>query len=261
MFVLILLASVLAAAGSVLGLLDRQRIYGKETTDLFLASTAQDLVNLFVVSPLMVVLAVAARRGSNPAWRCLLGLLGFTAYNYAIYCFSIHFGPLFLLWVAVLGLAVFGLLGSLSALLLMPAQPAPKRSFAAWYLMSAAAVFATLWLSEIVPDLLAGRGSTAAATWNLPTSPVHVLDLALFLPAVFLTGLLLMRGRNVGVVAAPGAALFLAATAMPPIVIPFVLLADGRVQGWVVVVPMLAVIVGAVIAVARILGWTPRARV
>jgi hypothetical protein len=37
-------------------------------------------------------------------------------YNYAIYAFSVHFGPLFLVWVAVLGLALFALIGGLTAL-------------------------------------------------------------------------------------------------------------------------------------------------
>ena len=54
-------------------------------------------MNLFVVAPLMVLLAAAARRGSVASGLCLVGFLAFTAYNYAIYAFSIHVGPLFLL--------------------------------------------------------------------------------------------------------------------------------------------------------------------
>jgi hypothetical protein len=46
----------------------------------------------------------------------LAGLLAFTVYNYAIYTFTIHFGPLFLVWVAVLGLSVFALIGGLATL-------------------------------------------------------------------------------------------------------------------------------------------------
>ena len=220
-FITSCLAAGLAIVGSVIGLFASEQIYGQETADLHVASTAQDLVNLFVVSPLVLVLAFAALRGSVVAWRCLIGLLAFTAYNYAIYCFSIHFGPLFLTWVAVLGLAVFafaGVLWSLSAS--SRVSGSGRHRFPAWFLMAAAGFFAALWMSMIVPDLLAGRGSTAAATWALPTSPVHVLDLAILLPAAFLAGLLLLRRRDIGAIAAPGALVFLGATALPPMVIP-----------------------------------------
>jgi hypothetical protein len=44
--------------------------------------------------PLLAVLAVWARRRSLRAFLGLLGCLAFTAYNYVIYAFSIHFGPL-----------------------------------------------------------------------------------------------------------------------------------------------------------------------
>lgn len=33
-----------------------------------------------------------------------------------IYVFAIHFGPLFLLWVAVLGLSLFAMIGTMSTL-------------------------------------------------------------------------------------------------------------------------------------------------
>jgi hypothetical protein len=68
----------LGAAGSAIGLLAAELIHGRETLVLFMAAIAQDLVNLFLVAPLIVILTVRAS-------------LAFTAYNYAIYAFSIHF--------------------------------------------------------------------------------------------------------------------------------------------------------------------------
>jgi hypothetical protein len=64
-------------------------------------------------------------------------------------------------------------------------------------------VFGAVWLSQIVPDLLSGRASTSASSVLLPTNPVHVLDLALFLPAVVTSGVMLLRGRPFGYVTAP----------------------------------------------------------
>ncbi len=95
-------AALVSAVGSIVGLLDPSRVFGKETATLFESSIAQDLVNLFLVAPLTVILSIMVVRGSLRSWFCLVGVLGFTAYNYAIYAFSIHFGMLFLVWVTVL---------------------------------------------------------------------------------------------------------------------------------------------------------------
>lgn len=66
-------AALLAAAGSVIGLLGQEHIYGRETPDLYNAAIAQDLVNLFLVAPLMLILAVRASLGSRRSWLCLIG--------------------------------------------------------------------------------------------------------------------------------------------------------------------------------------------
>ncbi|WP_146755329.1 hypothetical protein [Arthrobacter sp. AQ5-05] len=246
-------AAVLAVAGSITGLLVPARIYGKETATLFDAGIAQDLVNLFLVAPLTVVLAVLAVRGSSKAQLCLLGLLVFTAYNYAIYTFSIHFGPLFLLWVAVLGLAVFASAGTVATLNTTELKAMFARTpvrLPGWFLMVTAVLFALLWLSEIVPDLLAGRPSTSAASWNIPTSPVHVLDLAVLLPGVFATGLALLRRDWLGYATAAGALIFLGLTSLPILLTPFVAQAHGREPVWTIMAPM-----GIIILAVLVILW------
>lgn len=246
-------AAVLAAVGSILGLLKPERFYGDETAKLVVAVLAQDLVNLFVVAPLMVLLAAAARRGSVASALCLVGFLAFTAYNYAIYAFSIHFGPLFLLWVAVLGLAVFALAGSLVFLSASAADACPSGiavRVSGWFLIVVPMLFALLWLSEIVPDLLSGRGSTSASAWEVPTNPVHVLDLAFFLPAVCVVGVLLLRGHRLGFAAAPGSLVWMLLTSLPILVAPFVAQARGEDPGWPVVVP-----IGTIALASAVVLW------
>jgi hypothetical protein len=215
--------SSVAAAGSIAALLAPDRIYGQETAALADAATAQDLVTLLLVAPLLIVLGVLASGGSLPAHLGWLGCLAFTAYNYAIHAISIQFGPLFLPWVAVLGLSIFALLGGLSTL----DVAAVGRRFTGrtlptvgWLLIVAAAVFALLWLSEIVPDLAAGDPSSSAGTWRVPTNPVHVLDLASFLPAVAVSCVLVLRRHPLGYTTAPGQLAFLALTCLPILVTP-----------------------------------------
>lgn len=249
-------AAALAGAGSLLGLLAPGRLYGQETSELLTAALAQDLVNLFLVSPLMLILAVCARRGSLKSGLCLIGFLAFTVYNYAIYAFSIHFGPLFLVWVAVLGLATFALAGSLTALN-SPAVGARLGGamvrLPGWFLIVVAALFSLLWLSEIVPDLMNGRSPAGAADWDVPTNPVHVLDLAFFLPATGAVGGLLLRGHRLGYVAAPGALIWLVLTSLPIVLTPFVAQARGEVPEWFIIVPIAALAVATSVILGRLL--------
>lgn len=254
-----LAAALIAAVGSIVALLDSGTIYGQETDVLADQAAAQDSVNLFLVAPLIVVLGSRAARGSMRAYLCWLACLVFTAYNYAIYAFTIHFGPLFLPWVAVLGLSVYALIGGLATLdasIVKAWFTGRALPLTAWTLMVLATLFALLWLSEIVPDLLAGRGSTSAGDYRVPTNPVHVLDLAIFLPAVFASGVLLLRKDPLGYATAPGQLVFLALTALPIVITPLVADARGHDAGWAVVPPIGVVLVGTVAVLWRTLRDT-----
>jgi hypothetical protein len=211
---------------------------------------------LVVVGPLLLILGVAGARGSLRAWLSWLGLLSFTAYNYAIYTFSVHFGPLFLVWVAVLGLSLFALIGGLMALeassLRTRLAGSPAR-LVGWYLIAVATLFILLWLSEIVPDLLADRASTSAADWNVPTNPVHVLDLAIFLPGVIVSGVLLLRRHWFGYATVAAQLAFLGLTCLPVLVTPPVAEARGHTAGWPVILPIGVLALATLLVLWRLL--------
>jgi hypothetical protein len=57
-------AASIGAAGSGVGVIAVEGIYGQETVELADQAVAQDIVNLTLVAPLLVVLAVLATRGS-----------------------------------------------------------------------------------------------------------------------------------------------------------------------------------------------------
>lgn len=236
-----LAVALLAGAGSVVGLVATSRVYGRETALLADTAVAQDVVNLALVAPAMAALAVAAARGSVRSHLCLLGLLAFTVYNYAIYAFSLHFGPLFLVWVGVLGLALFALIGSVSAVDVAQvesrfAHRAMPRT--AGFLVAVALLFGAVWMSEIVPDLVAGRPSTSASDWRVPSNPVHVLDLAFFLPALALSGVLLLRRHPMGYATVVGQLVWIASTCLPILVVPFVSSARGHEAVWAIEAPI-----------------------
>ena len=64
---------------------------------------AKNIANLFCVFPAMLAALHFAFRGSARAGLVWLGLLIYVAYSYILYAFFVHFGPWFLVYVAVLG--------------------------------------------------------------------------------------------------------------------------------------------------------------
>lgn len=244
-----LVAAALALVGAAVGLIWPGPIYGDETRMLTSQALAQDLVTAFVAAPLLIVVTVLGRRDSRVAVLIKVGVLAFLVYNYAIYCFSIHFGPLFPVWTAVLGLSVFALVMELPSLDRSHAEPSHPR-LVGCTVFGIAAIFTALWLSEVVPDLLAGRPSSSAADWAVPTNPVHVLDLALFLPAALIIGWNTLKGRHHGAVMAPGALVFFSLTCVPILVTPLVQVLRGDVAKWAPFAPMTLVLVWCLVALA-----------
>jgi len=59
-----------------------------------------------------------------------------------------------------------------------------------------------LWLSEDIPALLTGKIPQTVMESGLLTSPVHVLDLGLYLPAMIITAILLWRRKLSGYIVA-----------------------------------------------------------
>jgi hypothetical protein len=206
--------AVMAIVGSIVGILVDD-IYAEETPNWAAQGIGQDIGNL-IAFPVLLVLAYAASRGSLRAYLASAGVLAYSAYTFAIYAFDVHFGPLFLLYVAVFGLSSWALIGTLASLDVGRVKAAfdertPVRSTSILLIVVGCA-FSLLWLSEIVPAMIGGTTPQSLIEAGLATNPVHVLDLSVLLPATILAGMLLRRGGAWGYVLAPvvlGALVFL----------------------------------------------------
>jgi hypothetical protein len=249
-----IMAVILAMAGSVIALAVGS-IYAGLTPTFLPQALAQDTANLALASPALLILAALALRSSLRAYLLWLGVLTFTVYNYVIYAFSIPFGPLFLLWVAVLGLSIYALIGGVTAVdhRAVAARFESRRVVVAvaWFLIVTAILFALLWLSEDVPALLAGSRPQSLADMGLPTNPVHILDLGFFLPAVIVTGALLLKRTAFAYTVAPAMIVFLLLTGVPILLTPAVQATRGEAAAWGVVMP-----IGTLMAISLgMLAW------
>jgi hypothetical protein len=234
-------AALVAIAGSIISL-SVKSIYSALTPAFLPQALAQDIANLAVVAPLWLTFAVLALRGSLRAYLLWLGVLTFTVYNYVIYTFSVPFGSLFLLWVVVLGMCIYSLIGGVTVI----DHNVVKSSFAnqrtiqvvAWFLIITAVLFSFLWLSEDIPALLSNTRPQSLVDMALPTNPVHILDLGFFLPAVIATGVMLIKRMRLAYTLAPSFIVFLILTGIPILITPVVQSVRGEIATWGVVVPI-----------------------
>ena len=161
----------------------------------------QDLVTLFAALAL-VWGAVRARAGSLAGHVVWLAVCLYTAYTYLMYVVA-PYNDALLLYIAAIGLATYGLINGLVRLDPVGVGEAfagiPRRGVA-WFLIVVAGLFASLWLVDIV-SVWPGGIPDGLFTYDLP-SIVHVLDLAIVLPLLMLSGVLLLRGHPVAPVLA-----------------------------------------------------------
>jgi hypothetical protein len=234
-------AVVLAIIGNVIGM-SVKNIYIKLTPAFLPQALAQDIASLAIVSPIWLILVILALRGSLRAYLLWVGVLTFTVYNYVIYTFSIPFGPLFLLWVAVFGLSLFALIGGVTAIDHKKVKGAftcnRTTTVAAWFLIITAILFYFLWLSEDIPALLTGATPKSVIDMDLPTNPVHILDLGFFLPAVSITGVMLLKKKPLAYTLTPGGLVFLVLTGVPILITPVVQTFREEEAAWGMVGPI-----------------------
>jgi hypothetical protein len=199
--------SVLVAVAAIGGILIPS-VYARETATWAAQGYGQDWVDLLVVAPLLVACAVAIRRRSRAALFVLGGALIYLVYSFVLYAFAMHFNPLFLVYCAALGVSFYMLLGLAVHLYRVDADVwfhdhLPFMRFGGVFLIVVSVGFAALWLSSVIPALVRGSAPAELAEAGLITNPVHVLDLALMLPALCASGVLLLRRRGAGLVLAP----------------------------------------------------------
>jgi hypothetical protein len=195
-FVSVLVAGASAAGIFVMG------IYGQETASYAAQGIGQDIVNIVIAVPVLLVSAYFLGKRSVRAFLAWLGALIYIVYSYVIYAFSVHFGFLFPVYIAILGLSFYTLFGSLFSLRLPDLTvffpPTARVKAASAFLMIFGVAFFALWSSDVVQSLLAGTVPKSVTDIGLPVNPVHVLDLGLILPGMVITSVLLWKGRPAG---------------------------------------------------------------
>lgn len=194
--------AVLLVIAAMSGLLFGTGLYAQGEPFLLAQGIGQDIVSLAVALPGLIVSALYSRRGSKRAQLIWLGILGYLAYTYALFSFDIHFNWLFLVYVGLFGCSLYALISGIAAIdsVEIKARFGEKTpvKVVSVFLAVVVVLFYFLWIREVGSASVAGNIPERAKDWDAPTYGVHVLDMAVLLPAVGLTAVWLWQQRPLG---------------------------------------------------------------
>lgn len=175
--------------------------YEREVPSMAAQGAGQDLVDLFLVVPLLLISLYYTNKNSKVAAFLLGGTLAYIMYSFVIYSMGIHFNQFFLLYTATFGLSLYAFILYLNDMF--------KENIAGWfenpprkaigiYLIFVAVVFYALWLKSVIPAIINDTIPEDVSNYDLLVNPVHVLDMAFALPALIIGGILIMKGKDKG---------------------------------------------------------------
>lgn len=189
--------AVVSAAGAIVTFFVPGILTGPAAMNGSARGTA--LVVLVLAIPLLVWSMWAAARGSARAVISWLGALAYLLYNAFMFVFATPFNRLFLVYVAMLSLAIW------TAIALLPridmarivhwSMPVQQIAVYVWVVV---AVNLTAWLSAIVAALFTPTPAALLEGTGLTTNPVYVQDLAFWLPLMVVAGVWLRQRRPWG---------------------------------------------------------------
>jgi hypothetical protein len=175
-------------------------LYAFDTVNSSAQEIGQDIVTLVLGIPLLITGMILTRRGSLRGRLLLTGGLGYFLYTYAAMSFLTPFNALYLVYVALFSLSLFGFILALSGL--DPASVAeritpgfPRRTIAVYFCVIGA-FLSLAWLGLVVRPMLTGRPPAGLET--AITMVIQSLDLGVIVPTSLITAVLLFQKRAWG---------------------------------------------------------------
>lgn len=186
--------------------------YERDHPSMAAQGAGQDLVDLFLGVPLLLISFFYARKGRRIAFLIYAGTLSYIMYSFIIYCFGVHFNRYFLLYCLTLGLSLYAFILVISALRQERVAdwfaPVPARAISV-YLFIVALIFYALWLRSVVPAIIHNEIPKEVGDYNLLVNPIHVIDLVFALPALIIGSVLLWKKQSMGYIIASVALIFM----------------------------------------------------
>jgi len=184
------LAAALAVLVAAFSLMNTQIYTGHVAARMMPGTVSQDLFSVIVGAVLLGLCGVLRRR-DGVLWLFWMGCVGYLAYAYAIYAFEAVITPLFLLYVAILGLSIWSAIAFLARVDLgaLRAGRPPRRLTAALFGMLVV-MFLFLWMTILIPAIHEGTRAEG--------NTIFILDLSFVLPLLAVAAVMLVASAPMG---------------------------------------------------------------
>jgi hypothetical protein len=186
--------------------------YERDAASMAAQGMGQDIVDLFLVVPLLIISLIFMYKEKRAAFFLYSGTVFYILYSFFIYAFGVHFNNLFLLYCATLGLSLYAFIIiniKLSAMNIRDwfSDKMPVRSIGI-FMIIVSVMFYMLWLKSIIPAIMTNTVPKDVSDYGLLVNPVHVLDLAIALPGLIIIAILFMKKHTIGFMFAPVVLIF-----------------------------------------------------
>lgn len=181
-------------------------LYRNDTVLVAVGYRIADGFILLAGVPLTLIALWLYQRGSVRGGFLLAGALAFLLYSYSSLALGAAYNNLFLAYIALTGLTLYGLVMILlgfdaRSLAARFGEGAPVRG-SAIFLIVAGVILFSIWLFlSILPGLLAGAVPPEVASYT--TIITFVLDMGIIAPALIVSGVLLLQRQPLGYLLAP----------------------------------------------------------
>lgn len=195
---------VLVIVVSLVGLLYPE-IYRAAAPGWLTQTVGQDAIDLFLIVPVLIIGTLYSLATNRIAIYLWLGTMMYLVYTFLIYCFTVRFNPLFIPYCLILGISFFSVVWFFSGDKDQVYGNTRNRilSVVGIYFIAISVIFYSLWLSEVIPATINNEIPESTKEAGLLTNPVHVIDLAFFLPATFIAGVLALRRTLMSTILSP----------------------------------------------------------
>ena len=196
-------------------------LYRMDSSSYAIQGIAQDWVTLALGIPLLTVSLILFRKNNFRGKLLLTGSLAYFLYTYMSYSFLMTYNPLFLVYVTLFSLSLFGFILSFSSVVLpgissrvSPGFPVKSASI---FFIVTAFMLLVMWLGRIIPSIFTGGPPVGLEKYT--TLVIQAMDLAIIVPVLLISAAGLLRRSPLGyalssVVVMKGAALFSAVSVM-----------------------------------------------
>ncbi|HCW52236.1 MAG TPA: hypothetical protein DG753_00520 [Clostridium sp.] len=175
-------------------------LYHRDSVSMATQAIAQDIVTLIIGIPMALISLFLINKENKKGIFLLTGIIGYFLYTYTSYSFLAFFNSFYLVYLAIMALSFYDFILCICELNRYRLKDEfsdkfPQKGLSI-FLYITGIVIGLIWLGRIIPAII--NNSAPVGLEHYSTLAIQTLDLGVVVPACFVTGYLLRKGKQMG---------------------------------------------------------------